>query len=789
MNQDKVLGRTHLRSYFFGTGEEPQSFEEPTTAIDKQVESPQIHKRPRTSTSQYSSISETRSPYSSTLDPQSGHSDSDDDDDSSIYSNQEDYDPGRRTMENLLASSFNGGSASSVMSDLDNIRQYTSTGKSPREIFIENENNAISKLGRDFLKQGRRTYRKNRVTDITAYDYNLLTRLTRRYFTWMNSANQVLHEVMLHLQLDKCRNNPEKATAVDLFQVKMVIAIALASISRPHISNSEIGRIALVFWKSANKTIGSVFQGHGISKLQNILLHLQYTLLVPKTGNLWQLSGTAMRLATEMGLNGEPDPSQYFDPLSLDLRRRLFWTCYCIDRILSTSMGRPTSIHDTWISAKVPALVEDRLVTVKGIESGPMCHLKVSHIQQIRICRLQSEIYNQLYAPSKRPKITNEQLEIWSWQTYDELRLWRCTFIHPTPLITKEWFELQFHIAVVLLFRPSPNRPKLSLDALHVAFHSAGEVMRLVRIMHREYSAVFSWLTVQNLFMCGLTFANSLNELAKQTNSHQICIPFYEIFQQIQSCTAMLETLSALETGANDRIRNAFEMISSSVIQTIANIAPSLPKQSSHQGCIWAQIAKVDTITLSRPTQINGTVIPIKGQSEVLGSTNLRLWDNTSNEEAAKTHFMEHDRDASLVNSMLKKPIDSESFTIADESKASVDSNQKRNREDTVESHNSHSNHNNQDGSTRAHFHGQIHDHSTPDSRCIQGLVSSEDPQIDRVDALTIVSAQAEPLQDMSGVTNWSEVSLGAELERWFFYPLPESSERYLGRVNSPFSI
>lgn len=57
--------------------------------------------------------------------------------------------------------------------------------------------------------------------------------------------------------------------------------------------------------------------------------------------------------------------------------------------------------------------------------------------------------------------------------------------------------------------------------------------------------------------MCGLTFVNSLKELTERRTSHQLCIPFVEIFLQIQSCTTMLETLSALEAGANERIRNA----------------------------------------------------------------------------------------------------------------------------------------------------------------------------------------------------------------------------------------
>lgn len=89
----------------------------------------------------------------------------------------------------------------------------------------------------------------------------------------------------------------------------MVISISLASMSRPQLSISEMGRIANDFWKEATRPYSQVLIGNGIQKLQNVLLLLQYTLLVPKSGNLWHLLGSAMRFVTEMGLYTEPNPS------------------------------------------------------------------------------------------------------------------------------------------------------------------------------------------------------------------------------------------------------------------------------------------------------------------------------------------------------------------------------------------------------------------------------------------------------------------------------------------------
>lgn len=740
INEDRNLGRAYTRSYVWSLEERLRAAEEKTVDEEPQSKRPRLSTQTKEDRSQYQNESfdhpSSDSPSPENRSPQQQHT--------SSHTPAEHH---MSTMDDLLVSTLSRKAASHVSDDLHRqIRQYPTIGdrNNDREVFIQNENTAIAKLGRDFLKQGRRNTTRNRTTDITAYDYPLLTRLARRYFRWMNSAHPVLHECMFHFRLEKCYHYPDEASTLDWFQVKMVIAIALASIGRPHLSTSEIGRIAHDFWKSATKTLNIALSGRGLQVLQNILLLLQYTLLVPKAGDLWQLSGSAMRFVTEMGLYAEPNPTQDFDALSLDLRRRVFWTCYCIDRMLATVMGRPTAISDSWITAKIPALVEDRLITVNGINSGPICQLKIAQIQQIRICRLQSEIHARLYAPSNQESTPETE---WSWHMYDQLRLWRNTYSYSTPMITEEWTDLQFNISVVLLFRPSPNRPQPTNEALHVAFHSAGEAMKLVKVMHRDLSAVFSWLTVQNLFMCGLTFVNSLKELSEQ--SPGLCTSLVEVFLQIQSCSAMLETLSALETGANERIRNVFEMASSNILRNLGNW-----EQKSNDECIWAQIAKLDDLNLQRPVQIDGCSIPIQSISSVLQETAPHYSSNFYSQNN-NDHFYFHDIDAVSNSDLLHASLDQSNYIP---------------------------------GHILPSRPGSVPPRTT-DTDAIQLL--DGDNGMDRMTAITNAAAEANPIRNTSinELPDWSETSLGAELERWFLYPFSDVSPPVSQVTSEQFSV
>ncbi|KAA8909715.1 hypothetical protein TRICI_004364 [Trichomonascus ciferrii] len=757
VNHDRALGRTVSRSYLWSLEEKLKNYEQSSERSDC-GQSPNKRLRPNTSDSNSvtektppvqqvnrpsQSSQERLSPKSPAIVPAPSSPKQSDipRNTPSPVSSESHEDP----MTTVLAAALAGTDGPHVSDDINRQIQNYSTSfpqQGAREKFIEKEKMAISKLGQDFLKQCRKNTTKNRNADISAYDEPLLNRLARRYFTWINSAYPVLHECTFLTQLEACRTAPREATMLDQFQVKMVISISLASISRPHLSTSEIGRAAHDFWKSATKTLSKVLCGRGIQGLQNILLLLQYTLLVPKGGNLWQLSGSAMRFATDLGLYAEPNPGQDFDPLVLDLRRRLFWTCYCIDRVVTTAMGRPTGIPEAWITVELPSLVEDRLITVNGVFPGPTCQLKVAQVHQVRICRLQAEIHGMLYAPSAGSM--GQSLSAWSWNVYDQLRLWRVSLSYPTPLITKEWMELQYHIAVVLLFRPSPNRPNPSEESLHVAFHSAGEVMKLVKTMHRDNSAVFSWLTVQNLFMCGLTFINSLKSLVEGQISQKLCIPLVEVFLQIQACSAMLETLSTLEVGSNERIRNVFEMASSNVLHSLSHVTRTSIQQINHShDCIWAQIAMSDNLNIQRPTLVDGINVPICMRSCILQQINIESWENSGNHSLGSTdeHFYEHDVDAASTLYINYSSIDPKSYITLTKSS------------DPITSHRSSS-----------------HSVQEQDSASTQTVQTTGPP------TTNVHEPHSAQVRHLSDLPDWSETKLGAELEKWFLYPFSDAS-------------
>lgn len=130
-----------------------------------------------------------------------------------------------------------------------------------------------------------------------------------------------------------------------------------------------------------------------ISAIQVLLLLAVYSLRAPKGPGAWSYVGMAMRMCIESGLHrrevGIKDDSDH-----VDLRRRVFWSCYCLDRQVSIILGRPFAVADRDIDTPLP-------VGTEGDNPGSVacfvhiCRLRTieSHIQQsvYRVDEPQSE--------------------------------------------------------------------------------------------------------------------------------------------------------------------------------------------------------------------------------------------------------------------------------------------------------------------------------------------------------------------------------------------------------------
>lgn len=126
------------------------------------------------------------------------------------------------------------------------------------------------------------------------------------------------------------QENGRYAKVSDHWSLRMVLAIAAASTSQQRGDSNH--QIALRHVSAALDRAESVLHPGSMEGIQAILLLVQYSMLDPGHFNSWQLIGMAARVMVDLGLHQEPAIESKVSKERLDLRRRVFYCVYAMDR-------------------------------------------------------------------------------------------------------------------------------------------------------------------------------------------------------------------------------------------------------------------------------------------------------------------------------------------------------------------------------------------------------------------------------------------------------------------------
>ncbi|KAI3480779.1 hypothetical protein L1887_57046 [Cichorium endivia] len=527
--------------------------------------------------------------------------------------------------------------------------------------------------------------RMGRFGTISAYERTFFDRLIARYLTYMNTALPLINDVRLHQIATSIYQDDERsrlsamaATPYDTmppppippmsasdrvmlskhrYVVLMALSIALASLSRSHNFSPELRRLGHQYWAEAQALFPVLFRFGDIDKLRATLLQLQYALLVPSAGSVWELSGAAIRLVTELNLHVDRDydsaTNAAFSQETIDLRRRLFWTTYCLDRSLAVALARPPGLSDAWIHVQLPSLCSDadllqldRESKTPGQEQLRVDWQKQIFRSHINLRRVQSEILCRLHSVNPRDySLDNDGVSLtqpaparpslalvmevgpptpnveWQTRMMEKLAEWRSEYelirmpapatertaqgdgvaSKATPFITRDWIDLNHNLTISLLFRPSPNNPRPDSNGLQQAFMASGRAMKIYKSMHRGSTINFPWLATHHLFISGLTHLNALEKL---TRTGIACpSPVVEVVFNVQSCASTLEALTSRNDGYGVKVRDTFDAAASAVLRSVLD---PVTRQTAATGAMEGAVQDLEGFMRSSVDSLQG---------------------------------------------------------------------------------------------------------------------------------------------------------------------------------------
>ncbi|KIY71796.1 hypothetical protein CYLTODRAFT_418512 [Cylindrobasidium torrendii FP15055 ss-10] len=167
-----------------------------------------------------------------------------------------------------------------------------------------------------------------------------------------------------------------------------------------------------------------------MSSGQSKLEHVQCLILLAVCNVTWNTlaqgwlnTGQAIRRGQDLGIHRSPRPQQ-FSQFDKEMRRRVWWCVYCIDRLLSVTLGRPCGVHDDDCNVGLPSEVDDsQLSPSEGGVSNAGDSYMIGFIALLKILGIAGRVARFVHSPymdnpssdetRQRVSVLGAELEIW----------------------------------------------------------------------------------------------------------------------------------------------------------------------------------------------------------------------------------------------------------------------------------------------------------------------------------------------------------------------------------------
>lgn len=443
-----------------------------------------------------------------------------------------------------------------------------------------------------------------------------------------------------------------------LYFMNIIFAIASSSV---HLQYPE--KISEEFKNAALKCIDQVYSSSDrLEALQGILCLTLYSLMRPSVPGCWYLLGSGLRLAVDLGLHFEINAKTY-DAFTLDMRRRIFWCCYSLDRQICVYLGRPFGIPEESCHVPLPSKLDDALINPNETEIKDYSKeepndpsYKSVSLSMIRIRLLQAEIQSVLYDRRELPR-RFASINDWYADMSRRVEQWHATVPKTEAdmncTFNAEFFNLNYHHTRIMLNGLAPAH--FNLDTLNyiILAESAKGMIISYNALYKTKHVNYTWAATHNLFMAGASYLYAIFNCDEARNR----APIAEVQGITLICNSILNGLKNKCIAAAN-CRDVFEILTAAVIKlkytdnivhldkvpTAESVAKLQPGQYLPEN--------VRNLISALPESIRNKTV-----EEVVTNANVDSFEWSTNEADLDRFFMELNRTESPETSSATSPI------------------------------------------------------------------------------------------------------------------------------------
>ncbi|KAJ5887543.1 transcriptional regulator family: Fungal Specific TF [Penicillium taxi] len=308
-----------------------------------------------------------------------------------------------------------------------------------------------------------------------SYSFDDLVHWTRSYFEYWHPIFPCLHAptILKVMETISCKG-PNSVSKLDLVIVRSIISISLGD--RRQITSPE-AKLRPVPATLLFQTVRHIMQDIPSLLVEPTTLPLlQATFMVQlvltsllRLNAASRVGGVITRTAFHLGLHRCPGRFSCFRGDEVDIRRRLFWCIYSLERYLSQALGIPLSIHDDDIDVCYPGSERHITPSLNPLDDQRLrllCYLaKFSRVRGL-ILELRNKSILHSHPGTVEASHVNGELSQWWNEVYDDVNPIEDT-THPQGSGSESVLKPYHRLLLIILRHEaiiSMNRPLLAAE-------------------------------------------------------------------------------------------------------------------------------------------------------------------------------------------------------------------------------------------------------------------------------------------------------------------------------------
>ncbi|KAI0541488.1 fungal-specific transcription factor domain-containing protein [Xylaria digitata] len=288
---------------------------------------------------------------------------------------------------------------------------------------------------------------------------------------------------------------------------------------------------------------------------------------------IWYMIGLAMRTCIDLGLHTKRHEGN-LDRYTIQMRRRLFWSVYSLERTIAICLGRPLSIPDRQIDVDLPLDPEDEawseIAPTQTVNPTRKRSLSMA-LWLFKMRRIESRIQFSIYRADKPLSALTSKMN----QLYQDLESWKTSLVERFSDIDLNYPMLHYHRAVRLLIQPFLPLLPPSDPYYLICIRAAGGVCQAHKKLHQSLEYGHSFIAVQHVFVAGITLLYGL-----WTQQHVIWS--YSLSNDIRACSLVLFVMGERAPWVK-KYRDAFEVLVNATMEKLENGVNNLAETAAVQ--------------------------------------------------------------------------------------------------------------------------------------------------------------------------------------------------------------